>query len=96
MGSFPWIFDHIEINPLSIVVFISAFGGYDLLIRLSASKQIKQIDAEDPLPPKQLCRRIRLIRVIMTVNPVIYSTKQRYAHNGCTLERTDDGQFQGL
>ena len=25
-GSFPWIFDHIKINPLSIVVFISAFG----------------------------------------------------------------------
>ena len=51
-GSFPWIFDHIKINPLSIVVFISAFGGiWTFLIRfIQASKQIKQIDAEDPLP----------------------------------------------
>ncbi len=51
-GSFPWIFDHIRINPLSIVVFISAFGGiWTFLVRfIQASKQIKQIDAEDPLP----------------------------------------------
>ena len=51
-GSFPWIFDHIRINPLSIVVFISALGGiWTFLIRfIQASQQIKQIDAEDPLP----------------------------------------------
>ena len=51
-GSYPGIFDHIEINPLSIVVFISALGGiWTFLIRfIQASKQIKQIDAEDPLP----------------------------------------------
>ena len=51
-GSFPWIFDHIRINPLSIVVFISAFCGiWTFLVRfIQASKQIKQIDAKDPLP----------------------------------------------
>ena len=51
-GQFPGFFDHIEINPLSIVIFISALGGiWTFLIRfIQASKQIKQIDAEDPLP----------------------------------------------
>ncbi len=51
-GSFPGIFDHIEINPLSIVVFISALGGiWTFLVRFAqASKQIKQIDQDDPLP----------------------------------------------
>ena len=51
-GSYPGIFDHIEINPLSIVVFISALGGiWTFVIRfIQASKQIKQIDADDPLP----------------------------------------------
>ena len=51
-GQFPGIFDHIEINPLSIVVFISALGGiWTFFIRfVQASKQIKQIDAENPLP----------------------------------------------
>ena len=51
-GNFPGFFDHIEINPLSIVVFISALGGiWTFLIRfIQASKQIKQIDADDPLP----------------------------------------------
>ena len=51
-GQFPGIFDHIQINPLSIVVFISALGGiWTFLIRfIQASKQIKQIDAENPLP----------------------------------------------
>ena len=51
-GQFPGIFDHIQINPLSIVVFISALGGiWTFLIRfIQASKKIKQIDAENPLP----------------------------------------------
>lgn len=51
-GQFPGIFDHIQVNPLSIVVFISALGGiWTFLIRfIQASKQIKQIDAENPLP----------------------------------------------
>ena len=51
-GSFPGIFDHIAINPLSIVVFISALGGiWTFLVRfVQASKQIKQIDQDDPLP----------------------------------------------
>ena len=55
-GSYPGIFDHIEINPLSIVVFISALGGiWTFLIRfIQASQQIKKIDAENPLPQPNL------------------------------------------
>ena len=55
-GNFPGIFDHIEINPLSIVVFISALGGiWTFLIRfIQASQQIKKIDAENPLPQPNL------------------------------------------
>ena len=55
-GNFPGLFDHIEINPLSIVVFISALGGiWTFLIRfIQASQQIKKIDAEDPLPQPNL------------------------------------------
>ena len=51
-GNYPGIFDHIAINPLSIVVFISALGGiWTFLVRFTqASKQIKQIDIDDPLP----------------------------------------------
>ena len=55
-GNFPGIFAHIEINPLSIVVFISALGGiWTFLIRfIQASQQIKKIDAENPLPQPNL------------------------------------------
>ena len=55
-GNFPGFFDHIKINPLSIVVFISALGGiWTFLIRfIQASQQIKKIDAENPLPQPNL------------------------------------------
>ena len=50
-GYYPSIFDHIPINPLSIVVFISAIGGvWTFCVRfLQAKKQIGQIDKDDPL-----------------------------------------------
>ena len=51
-GTYPWIFDHISINPLSIVVLVSALGGvWTFCIRfLQARRQIMQIDNDDPLP----------------------------------------------
>ena len=51
-GEFPAPFEHISINPLSIVIFISAIGGlWTFLIRfIQARDKIKQIDEEDPLP----------------------------------------------
>ena len=51
-GNFPGLFDHISINPLSIIVFISAVGGiWTFLIRfIQARKQIMAIDEENPLP----------------------------------------------
>tara|TARA_B100000459_G_scaffold66156_1_gene36490 strand:- start:3140 stop:3841 length:702 start_codon:yes stop_codon:yes gene_type:complete len=51
-GEFPAPFEHISINPLSIVIFISAIGGlWTFLIRfIQARNKIKQIDEEDPLP----------------------------------------------
>ena len=53
-GEFPAPFEHISINPLSIVIFISAIGGlWTFLIRfIQARDKIKQIDEEDPLPQK--------------------------------------------
>ena len=53
-GEFPAPFEHISINPLSIVIFISAIGGlWTFLIRfIQARNKIKQIDEEDPLPQK--------------------------------------------
>ncbi len=54
-GEFPAPFQHISINPLSIVIFISAIGGlWTFLIRfIQARDKIKQIDEEDPLPQKK-------------------------------------------
>jgi archaetidylinositol phosphate synthase len=51
-GTFPGALDHIEINPISLVVLISAFGGlWTFLIRfVQANHEIKQIDLDDPLP----------------------------------------------
>ena len=51
-GTFPAPFDHISINPLSLVVFISAIGGlWTFLIRfIQAREKIQQIDRENPLP----------------------------------------------
>lgn len=51
-GTFPGVLDHIEINPISLVVLISAFGGlWTFLIRfVQANHEISQIDRDDPLP----------------------------------------------
>tara|TARA_Y100000766_G_scaffold112496_1_gene96473 strand:+ start:70073 stop:70780 length:708 start_codon:yes stop_codon:yes gene_type:complete len=51
-GVFPGILDHISINPLSVIVLISAFGGlWTFLVRfLQAKTEITRIDNEDPLP----------------------------------------------
>ena len=51
-GTYPGVLDHIEINPISLVVLISAFGGlWTFLIRfVQANYEIKQIDLDDPLP----------------------------------------------
>jgi archaetidylinositol phosphate synthase len=51
-GNYPAPFDHISINPLSLVVFISALGGlWTFIIRfMQARDKIKQIDRENPLP----------------------------------------------
>ena len=51
-GTYPGMLDHIPINPISIVVLISAFGGlWTFLIRfVQAQHEIQNIDREDPLP----------------------------------------------
>jgi phosphatidylglycerophosphate synthase len=49
---YPGLFDHIEINPLSLIVFISALGGtWTFLVRfMQARGEIQSLDASDPLP----------------------------------------------
>jgi phosphatidylglycerophosphate synthase len=49
---YPAPFDHIAVNPLSLIVFISALGGiWTFLVRFKqAQGDIQAIDAEDPLP----------------------------------------------
>lgn len=51
-GTFPGALDHIGVNPVSIAVVISAFGGlWTFLIRfVQAKHEISQIDRDDPLP----------------------------------------------
>ena len=51
-GRFPGVLDHLEINPISLVVLISSFGGlWTFLIRfVQANHEISQIDRDDPLP----------------------------------------------
>jgi hypothetical protein len=56
-GTFPGALDHIGVNPVSIAVVISAFGGlWTFLIRfVQAKHEISQIDRDDPLPqPNQV------------------------------------------
>ncbi|HJM55303.1 MAG TPA: CDP-alcohol phosphatidyltransferase family protein [Poseidonia sp.] len=50
--TYPAPFDHISINPLSFIVFISALGGiWTFLIRFKqAQGDIQAIDEADPLP----------------------------------------------
>lgn len=51
-ASFPAPFDHINVNPMSLIVFISAVGGiWTFLVRfLQAKGEIQALDASDPLP----------------------------------------------
>ena len=49
---FPAPFDHINVNPMSLIVFISAVGGiWTFLVRfLQAKGEIQALDVADPLP----------------------------------------------
>ncbi|MDP6199317.1 MAG: CDP-alcohol phosphatidyltransferase family protein [Candidatus Poseidonia sp.] len=50
--SYPSVFDHIVVNPLSLIVFISGIGGiWTFLVRfVQARGDILALDASDPLP----------------------------------------------
>jgi hypothetical protein len=51
-ATYPGWFDHIEVNPLSLIVFISGLGGlWTFIVRfLQAKGEIQALDASDPLP----------------------------------------------
>jgi len=51
-ATYPGWFDHIEVNPLSLIVFISGLGGlWTFTVRfLQAKGEIQALDASDPLP----------------------------------------------
>ena len=51
-ATYPGWFDHIQVNPLSLIVFISALGGiWTFSVRFMQAKgEIQRLDAEDPLP----------------------------------------------
>ena len=51
-ATYPGWFDHIPVNPLSLIVFISALGGiWTFSVRFMQAKgEIQRLDAEDPLP----------------------------------------------
>ena len=51
-ATYPGWFDHIDVNPLSIIVFISGLGGlWTFAVRfLQAKGEIQALDAADPLP----------------------------------------------
>ncbi|MBT5392155.1 MAG: CDP-alcohol phosphatidyltransferase family protein [Euryarchaeota archaeon] len=57
-GMFPGILNHIPINPMSVIVLISAFGGlWTFLVRFQQAKfEISQIDSENPLPQPNQAR----------------------------------------
>ena len=50
-SSAPNPFDHLEMNPLTVIVIVSGIGGiYTFLVRFSqARKEIQALDKEDPL-----------------------------------------------
>ena len=52
VGMLPGILDHIPINPMSVIVLISTFGGlWTFIVRFQQAKsEITRIDLEDPLP----------------------------------------------
>lgn len=49
---YPAPYDHINVNPMSLIVFISALGGlWTFLVRfVQAKSEIQALDAADPLP----------------------------------------------
>ena len=51
-ATYPGWFDHIEVNPLSLIVFVSGIGGlWTFAVRfLQAKAEIQALDAADPLP----------------------------------------------
>jgi len=51
-AAYPAPFDHINVNPMSLIVFISALGGtWTFLVRfLQAKGEIQAMDTTDPLP----------------------------------------------
>jgi phosphatidylglycerophosphate synthase len=51
-ATYPGWFDHIPVNPLSLIVFISALGGiWTFSVRFMQAKgEIQRLDTEDPLP----------------------------------------------
>lgn len=51
-ATYPGWFDHIQVNPLSLIVFVSAIGGaWTFSVRfLQAKGEIQRLDIEDPLP----------------------------------------------
>ena len=50
--TYPGWFDHLLVNPLSLIVFVSAIGGvWTFSVRfLQARGEIQRMDVEDPLP----------------------------------------------
>ena len=54
--TYPSVFDHIAVNPLSLIVFISGIGGiWTFLVRfVQARGDILALDASDPLPQPML------------------------------------------
>jgi hypothetical protein len=51
-ATYPAPYDHIAVNPMSLIVFISALGGlWTFLVRfLQAKGEIKALDEREPLP----------------------------------------------
>jgi len=51
-ATYPAPYDHIAVNPMSLIVFISALGGlWTFLVRfLQAKVEIKALDEREPLP----------------------------------------------
>ena len=51
-ATYPGWFDHIDVNPLSLIVFISGLGGlWTFAVRfLQAKGEIQALDTADPLP----------------------------------------------
>ena len=49
-ATYPGWFDHIQVNPLSLIVFISALGGiWTFTVRFMQAKgEIQRLDDEDP------------------------------------------------